>query len=705
MSQGSIAAGSVQVSWLLGATAKSAQADSSGVFSGDATGSVDHNTGRFNFWPNELPAFGSSIRYQWIKAGSKTQADIAGLDVVISGLTVTGTIPDAPLVGGQAVLVLTLDTGADVELLTTAALRLVDNGAGKLVEFGTTTVRGTINVTTGELSITAPSVMNFRVKKYSYKEVAAEFGTTPAWTWTSTAIEQHSVRVKALSSCWYLAMSNPDQLDKTYALDALSFDLTPHSKEVIVEGSLRFTFGGQTYIDRLGYLYCNVDPATGSGLQAGTIDYSNAVVKITQWQEGAPNAAPVIQSLLTYVADHTVSDIAFRTPGAPLRPGSLYIQCTDVEGGTHDITAPTSGVIDSDIFHGKLDHDTGVCVLAFGKKVTASDYMSAAWYDADLVDANGKILKPVQVLAESLRYNCVTYSYLPLDKTIIGLDPVRLPTDGRVPVLRRGELAVIHSTKRTPWPNGVMAGQQLDVGRTRLAKCWLEDATGTKLAASLYSVDLDYGIVTLATPLLLTGYTQPLAAVHRVEDISMMTDVEISGRITLGKALSHDYEPADSYVSSALIIDNTWSRVTNVFEQKTWTGVWSDSLIGDATTAQFNATDYPIITSNRGALTERFALVFDSSTTFRVYGEHLGLIAAGNINETCAPSNPNHPGVPMFSINPLSFGLGWSSNNVVRFDLIGADAPFWAARTILQSDAAIDSDSYALQLRGNVNKD
>ena len=644
------------------------------------------------------------LRYKWIRAGAKTQAAIDDLHTVISGQTITGTIPNAPLVPGHATFAVEVLPASDIEVVLNAVFKLQDDGAGNLVD--QQKVRyGTITASTGAFSITIPANATFLVKKYGYKQVPAEFGTKPAWTWTNSAYESHPCSVRGLTSCWYLASSNPEQFDQSYALEALTFDLTPNSNEVIAEGSLRFTFGGQTYIDRMGYLYRDVDPATGSGTQAGTIDYNNAVVKITNWAAGGTNAAPVIQSLLTYVDEHTVSDIAFRTPGAPLRPGSLYIQCMDTTGTTHDVTVPTSGVIASGIFNGSLNHQTGVCVINFGRLVTASEHTDAPWYDAALVDANGKILQPVQVRADSLRYNCVTYSYLPLDKTIIGLDPVRLPTDGRVPVLRVGELAVVHSTKRTPFPESVSAGQKLDVGRTRLAKCWIEDDAGKRLPTELYSVDLDYGVITLATPLSLTGYTQPLVAVHRIEDVAMMTDVEISGRITLAKALSHDYDPADSYVSSALIIDNTWSRVTNVFEQKTWTSVWSDNLIGDATTAQFNDTDYPIITSNRGALTERFALVFDTSTTFKVYGEHLGLIATGNINEPCSPGNPNHPSEPLFTINPLAFGLGWASLNVVRFNLIGADAPFWAARTILQSDAAIDSDYYALQLRGNVNKD
>lgn len=48
--------------------------------------------------------------------------------------------------------------------------------------------------------------------------------------------------------------------------------------------------------------------------------------------------------------------------------------------------------------------------------------------------------------ADSLRYNATAYSYLPLDASILGLDPVRLPQDGRVPIFRTGEFAVVGHT-------------------------------------------------------------------------------------------------------------------------------------------------------------------------------------------------------------------------------------------------------------------
>ena len=130
-------------------------------------------------------------------------------------------------------------------------------------------------------------------------------------------------------------------------------------------------------------------------------------------------------------------------------------------------------------------------------------------------------------------------------------------------------------------------------------------------------INLDSGVVTLSNPLDLTGYAEPLYVVHRIEDMSLVSDVEISGRLTLARPLSHAYDAADTYVSSALIIGDLWARYTGLFDQKSWTNVWSDYLIGDQSTAQYNDTVYPILVTNRGALQERWAVIFTSSSVGR----------------------------------------------------------------------------------------
>ncbi|MDH2299884.1 hypothetical protein, partial [Cobetia sp. 29-18-1] len=68
----------------------------------------------------------------------------------------------------------------------------------------------------------------------------------------------------------------------------------------------------------------------------------------------------------------------------------------------------------------------------------------------------------------------------------------------------------------------------------------------------------------------------------------------------------------------------------------------------DGTLAEYNVTTYPPIITNRGAITEDWALIFTSSSTFRIIGRTVGEIGVGNINEDTSPTNPNQ-GVPYWT--------------------------------------------------------
>jgi hypothetical protein len=59
------------------------------------------------------------------------------------------------------------------------------------------------------------------------------------------------------------------------------------------------------------------------------------------------------------------------------------------------------------------------------------------------------IFRPLLVMPETALYNAVAVSNLPLSAEVLGLDPVRLPVDGRVPMLRKGDVLVIHHTATT----------------------------------------------------------------------------------------------------------------------------------------------------------------------------------------------------------------------------------------------------------------
>ena len=216
-----------------------------------------------------------------------------------------------------------------------------------------------------------------------------------------------------------------------------------------------------------------------------------------------------------------------------------------------------------------------------------------------------------------------------------------------------------------------------------------------------YTVDLDTGKVLFTD---VSVMELPVRIEHRIEDMVLANDVQISGQISFTRRISHDYPVAGTYVSSALEFGDRKARVQTVFDQQTWDGVtWTDAPVGNVAPATYNTALSPILVTNQGASTERFALRFTSTQNFEVIGEHVGFIATGNINSVCAPINPA-TGVPYFTINPAGWGIGWAIGNIVRINTVGALAPVWVVRTTQASvEAGIDY-SFDILARGDVDR-
>ncbi|MNF44869.1 hypothetical protein D3C84_259870 [compost metagenome] len=713
---------SLVLTWGAGKTANDAVGD--GRIRGDITGTINYAEGIIDLEHITLPALGQEYvaQYQYgepvterhIEPGRlSTPGQVGHLSITLDGAGggATNLTPGSVHVKFNA-LYHKFDVD-DQELVIETRdpiITLRDDGQGQLID-ASGNVLGAINYSAGTLHFMPDGTAPLPKPTYAWVTVGTRWegnNQIAVQRWTMTGIQYHNTAYTfpdgegGWVDVTYRNNNSAQAQNATLTAQALRIDVTPGFAEAILEGSMRFTLGGSTYVDRQGLLYRNPDPETGAGIQAGTIDYSNGLAVLADWAAGQA-AQPALQSLATSFSAQSVDAVTFRTPGAPVAPGSLYLSANTASGRRIEATADGDGYFNTTDMDGRVNYQTGVVWVRFGRKVTAAGNEAQPWYDAEAVGEDGKIWRPLSVVADTIRFHCVVFSYLPLNADIIGLDPVRLPSDGRVPFIRTGNIVVVHSTRKAAFPLGVSAGQQLNTGRERLAHAHVEDKDGKQLAQALYSVNLDSGMVTLASPLNLTGYAEPLYVVHRIEDMSLVSDVEISGRLTLARPLSHAYDAADTYVSSALIIGDLWARYTGLFDQKSWTNVWSDYLIGDQSTAQYNDTDYPIQVTNRATLQERWAIIFNTSTSFVLVGEHVGQIAVGDVNTDLAPINPNN-GQPYFRLDHRGWGAGWSNGNVLRFTTQAAAYPLWVIRTILQSVAAQETDKFELQLRGNVNR-
>ncbi|WP_199026649.1 hypothetical protein [Ralstonia sp. ASV6] len=481
------------------------------------------------------------------------------------------------------------------------------------------------------------------------------------------------------------------------------FDLTYQYNEPLVPGSVMFAWGGKVYYELNGTLFCDFNAGTNSGTAAGTINYATGEVSITTYTPGGGNGVSLL-SLLTTVTGQPVDFLSFRVPQAPVVPGSLQLQFSPVTGGTVTATSNPDGTITGTNCFGYINYQTGVVNMRFGRMVTAAGNESAIWYNPDAVTTDGKIFKPYPIFANTATYNAVAYSYLPLDSSILGLDPVRLPVDGRVPIFQKGYVVVVHHTEQIPFPNA-NAGTKVSATRVRLAVGRVIDSSVPYKVVdpSMYSTDLNAGTCTLGGSINTSGYKLPLVFENRIEDMAQTSDVQINGRLALTRQLTHNFPVPGSKVSSALIAGDLQAQALNMFAQATWSGAWSNALIGAAPTANYNNAQYPILVTNKGALQERWALMFTDPQNFRVVGEQSGQVATGNVNQDCAPNNPA-TNQPYFTLRAAGWGGGWQAGNILRFNTTAANFPVWVARTVLQGPATVQDDTFQIQIRGDIDR-
>ena len=674
LAQRPIVPGSLAISYPVGGVSRSAtDAAANGTISGTGiTGTIDYATAEVTLRFTTLPDNAATL------SNAYTWRDGAGL---MSGATAT-------ISGGQ----FTVPGVAPFRNGGTFSLQCAASSGGTIVAAAYITSAGVVRVAAGKggdsprVKWADQSIGSFNastgVVTFSGTIALSGYRWDSMFTWaplsgTATPVTVSSIVVERDTA----AFSPAAVTGETVAVAAvgLRIDLLQTTANGIVPGSLIFAATGKTYVDRNGTLYTDVNPETGSGTPAGAIDYSTGVATLTWWADNVALGRNVLACLTQY-GSWTAIDSQFRTAGSPIRPASLYVQATTADGVLISGTADTNGVISGAWMRGSIEQSMGVVSLEFGQ------LSGATWV-------------PREILPGTLRYNSVVLSNLPLDATILGLDPVRLPADGRVPIFRPADVVVIHHTATTAIASPV-AGATYSAGRVDLAVLRLESATGAEVADGRYAADLAAGTVTLAADWTGADGAAPLSIVHRIEDMGLISDVQISGEISLSAPLTRDY-PAGAYASSALLYGDMQAVVTSLFDQGTWSGVWSDVLIGSQATAQYDDINYPVEILNRSAVTERWRINFTSTTAYQVIGENLGVIATGSTAADLSPINPV-TGEPYFVLRAAGWGLGWSAGNQLRFNTAGANGPTWIARTIL-AGATLDGDSFDIEARGDVD--
>lgn len=502
----------------------------------------------------------------------------------------------------------------------------------------------------------------------------------------------------------------PRNHSETYKPAEVTMDLCPYTSQRVVAGSVQFRWMGQTYVDFEGVIYrgrTDTDP----GIASGKIDYAAGTVGMYDYVVGGSGATDFqLQSLWTQAGQWSTASVFFNTDAAPLRAGAggFVLTVVDTRGNTLTANVDAQGNITGSHMWGRVDFSRGGVQLMFGDFVldtslTAED-KAEWWYSAADVGAvqPGRIWRPWPVDPTTLRYSAVSYIYLPVDVTLMGIDPAALPSDGRVAFARPGDTCVIGITH-----GGVQfvpeVGQTFNLGHQRLSFVQVLDAaTGAEIRTG-YTADLDAGTVKFTD---LAGYPAAVKVIGRTEVYRQIAEVRIDGKVKLTQPVGYAF-PAGAVFSTALRFGDRFARVSRVYDQASWNGTtWYDGVDpskGEAT-ATYRHNDFPIEVSNLGAITERWALrIRQDGSTFDLIGQHLGQIASGSLNVDFAPMN-SAAGAPYMRVRAEGWGAGWVAGNVVFIDTIGAEAAIDLVRcTQPSSPAGIDDRCWIVQ-RGDVGR-
>lgn len=660
----------VTASWSRGGTNYTASTSASGVMSGGATGRVE--AGRVIFSPSVLPDGPVTLGYSLAPDHSTSAISVE------TGIWQLALTPVTP--GSISFNLMSIPEGA---FDSPGLLHFVDNGAGALLctSVGAQGVAiGTIDYTTGKASIASSLGMTV------YENVTRSYSVITA-SGTATNYYESKVRRDGYIVSLYLTSAitvahsggSPVASQPLSCTPVWSCPLPINAGLKLKTNALAFSVGGDLYVGNEGGLKRGWSMTAGNAVtaDAGSVPDSG-VITVSSLPANGVNTLTwfnVAQDMTT----GKVSQGVFRTASAPLKTGVMQLQAGAAVGN-----ASAGGIITGANWSGTVDFQRGVVRWRLpGGNVTVNGY-------------------PGSIECSTLSYNAVFLQYLPLDGALLGLETARLPLDGKVPIFRSGGLVVVHNTQSYSLPNPLVKGTVYNVGRVRVAAMKVKTLTGATVDSTQYSTDLDAGTITFPANADLTGFAQPFTVEHRIEDMQLCSVADISGKLTFTRPLTHDFPAATSFASSALIVGDVFARAYNPIEQTTWTGVWSDSLVGSAPLANFNEAQNPLAVTNKGAITEKWAVIFTNSTSYRVIGQSVGEIATGSTGADCAPLNPA-TGVPYFTISALGWGNGWAAGNVYRFNTAACGAPLWVVRTVLQGPATLQDDKFTLAFRGDVD--
>lgn len=535
-------------------------------------------------------------------------------------------------------------------------MELTDNGEGGLFLNGEP-ISGTIDYQLGVISsdLVVSGLVNQldKVLNTSGEKIVSGQG----WKVKQYFETDYSFDV-VLGICSYVVGNASEDDDFTVSTGLNTFDLLGDKPKPYapVYNSWTFEINGKIYYENRGIVYSTYNVANGLSGQIGELDDSGV---LTLEMDSPINSIKILSGI--YVLGGAGSNLVCgRTPAAPVVPQSFNCRVYS-SAGLRTATANAEGVIEGEGLTGTIDYRTGFFMV---------------------MSSDEEMLRP-----ETLKFNCTSLNYIPVNRSIIGVDTVRFRNDGKTPILRAGDTVLIYDRKTQDLGSAFTVGTVCDLGRTGLDRVAVRDAKGMRVPADYYDEDLNAGKITFNSSLNLTGFVMPLHAITSKEELNRIVKADYSGAIELQNPISRDF-PADGdlFISSCLVQGDLESQFTTPFSQVSWTNVWQDTRIGNELLAKLNVVDYPMEITNEGAITQRWLIQFTSKTQFNIIGENIGLAGQSDTLQDCEPINPATQ-KPYFKIKKEAFTAAngsslWASGNCIRFNTTATNFPMWIIKTV-----------------------
>ena len=594
------------------------------------------------------------------------------------GTGVSGGTPLGGTASGQYVTGTTLSYMVPA---TTQGMSAIDDGNGNLVSNGN--IVGSINYTTGAVVITPNSTMYVPTSTYSWCTGGTFTNTYSYWpnpgnttqqipAWNKETVGTAAVQTVNADNVFVTTYQSENGANavNTYVNIPKQFFINEYSQLQLVAGSVKL-WAGSTYIVDVGngFVYTGINGTTGIGTLIGTINYITRSITLTS--DYVPNVRSMTVAYASgFLPIDPTSFMVFRTPGAPIAVTSLGIRATAGTGVVIEGTSDSSGLISGTGITGMVNYETGVCMVQFGAWLTDTfstlpTAQQPYWYNPTLNRTVGSVVQcwqPYVVTASTILINCVVTSYLPLDATLLGLDPVRLPLDGKVPIFRKGNIVLIHNTEQETLPtlpSTIPSADFMIVGGTTVTFV----STATSFASGI------------TNPVMLAS-TAALTAQNLYSLLSTSVDVNLS---TMTYSIS-----GSTITCTAKNVGTYGNSITLVAPNGTVFGLSGANLSGGSTTAKASGTITILAVPSAGGVT--YNLARSGVSLIEIYGQP-------------APIDPTIgylTSVPVYVPDANNYSVNLSAGSVTFFPSFNASAytqPFIARNRIedmvLATDVAI----------------